>query len=119
MKPEWGTPGDEDLKGIRERITARGTDARNRLSGWSFAQLHGFVAYKAELAGVTVMTVDPRNTSRACAVCGDCEKSNRKSPAEFACKACGHRANADANAALNIRARATRKMAPGLDNLPG
>jgi putative transposase len=109
----------EDLKGIRERITARGTDARNRLSGWSFAQLYGFVSYKAELAGVAVVTVDPRNTSRTCAACGHCVKSNRKSQAEFACKACGHRAHADRNAALNIRALATRKMAIELDSLLG
>ena len=37
----------EDLGGIRERVTAGGTDARNRLSGWSFAQLYAFLAYKA------------------------------------------------------------------------
>jgi IS605 OrfB family transposase len=96
----------EDLKGIRERVTARGTDARNKLSGWSFGQLYAFVAYKAELAGIPVVTVDPRNTSRTCVACGHCEKSNRKSQSEFVCKACGHRANADLNAARNIRARA-------------
>jgi IS605 OrfB family transposase len=101
----------EDLKGIRERITARGSDARNRLSGWSFGQLHAFLAYKAELAGVPVVTVDPRNTSRTCAACGHCEKSNRKSQSEFVCKACGHGAHADLNAARNIafRAQGARK----------
>jgi len=110
----------EDLKGIRERITARGTDARNRLSGWSFAQLYAFVAYKAELAGVTVVTVDPRNTSRTCAECGHCEKANRKSQSEFACEACGHRANADSNAARNIafRAQGARKTPSGLEADP-
>jgi putative transposase len=96
----------EDLKGIRERITARGTDARNRLSGWSFGQLYGFLAYKAELTGVAVMTVDPRHTSRTCAQCGHCRKTNRKSQAEFVCKACGHRAHADQNAARNLALRA-------------
>jgi IS605 OrfB family transposase len=96
----------EDLKGIRERITARGSDARNRLSGWSFAQLYAFLAYKAELAGVLVVTVDPRNTSRTCAACGHCAKSNRRSQSEFVCKACGHRAHADSNAARNIASRA-------------
>jgi IS605 OrfB family transposase len=108
-----------DLGGIRERITARGTDARNRLSGWSFAQPYGFLAYKAERAGVPVVTVDPRNTSCTCAECGHCRKSNRKSQAEFACKACGHRAHADRNAALNIRALAARKTATGLDSPQG
>lgn len=106
----------EDLKGIRERITARGTDARNRLSGWSFGQLYNFLAYKAERAGVPVETVDPRNTSRTCTACGHCAKSNRRSQAEFVCRACGYRAHADRNAALNIasRAQATRKMASEL-----
>jgi IS605 OrfB family transposase len=106
----------EDLKGIRERVTAKGTDARNRLSGWSFGQLYGFLAYKAELAGVLVVTVDPPNTSRTCAACGHCEKSNRRSRAEFVCKACGHRAHADRNAALNIafRAQGARKTPSGL-----
>jgi putative transposase len=101
----------EDLKGIRERVTARGSDARNRLSGWSFGQLYAFLAYKAQLAGVPVETVDPRDTSRMCAECGHCSKSNRKSQAEFVCKACGHRAHADRNAARNIRARALAKRA--------
>jgi IS605 OrfB family transposase len=106
----------EDLKGIRERVTARGSDARNRLSGWSFGQLYAFLAYKAQLAGVPVETVDPRNTSRTCAACGHCRKSNRKSQAEFVCKACGHRAHADKNAARNIRARALAKRALELDD---
>src|SRR5262249_42321694 len=93
----------EDLKGIRERITARGSDARNRLSGWSFGRLYAFLAYKAERAGVPVVTVDPRNTSRTCAECGHCEKSNRQSQSEFVCEACGHRAHADRTAALKSR----------------
>jgi IS605 OrfB family transposase len=104
----------EDLKGIRERVTARGTDARNRLSGWSFGQLYAFLSYKALLAGVVVETIDPRNTSRTCSQCGYCHRSNRKSQAEFACKACGHGAHADLNAARNIRARAMSKVALGL-----
>jgi IS605 OrfB family transposase len=106
----------EDLKGIRERITARGSDPRNRLSGWSFGQLYAFLAYKSERAGVPVVTVDPRNTSRTCAACGHCAKSNRMGRSEFVCQACGHRAHADRNAALNIasRAQAKCKLASGL-----
>ncbi len=107
----------ENLKGIRERVTARGSDARNRLSGWSFGQLYAFLTYKAQLAGVPVETVDPRNTSRACAECGHVAKSNRKSQAEFVCKGCGHRAHADKNAARNLRARALAKRALELDDL--
>jgi IS605 OrfB family transposase len=104
----------EDLDGIRDRITARGSDARNRLSGWSFGQLYDFLSYKATLAGVPIETIDPRNTSRTCAECGHCWKSNRKSQAEFRCQACGHEAHADVNAARNIRAQALAKRASEL-----
>jgi putative transposase len=109
----------EDLDGIRERVTARGGDARNRLSGWAFAQLGAFIGYKAKLAGVPVIFVDPRDTSRSCAECGHCEKANRKSQGEFSCKACGHEDHADANAARNIRALALAKRAIELGIRPG
>jgi len=45
----------ESLDGIRDRIRARGGDARNRLSGWAFHQLRSFVEYKALAAGVPVV----------------------------------------------------------------
>ncbi len=107
----------EDLKDIRLRVTARCGDARNRLGGWGFAQLGAFIGYKARLAGIGVVYVDPRNTSRTCNRCGHCEKSNRKSQSEFACKACGHQAHADRNAAENISALAKSKLATGLVSL--
>lgn len=96
----------EDLKGIRDRTTVRAKD-RARHSGWGFAQLQSFVQYKARLAGVPVVVVDPRNTSRTCNQCGRCDKANRRSQAEFFCKHCEHSANADQNAARNIRDRAS------------
>jgi putative transposase len=96
----------EDLEGIRGRVTAWGGDARNRLAGWSFHQLYGFLSYKAALAGIPVVKVDPRNTSRTCSQCGHCEKANRKSQAFFHCLHCGFSAHADWNAARNIRALA-------------
>jgi putative transposase len=94
----------EDLNGIRERTTVRAKD-RAKHSGWAFFQLRSFVEYKAKLAGLPVVAVDPRNTSRTCSTCGHCEKDNRVSQAEFCCKHCGHSANADVNAALNLRVR--------------
>ena len=105
----------EDLKGIRGRITARGGDARHRLSGWSFHQLYSFLSYKAQDAGIPIVHVDPRNTSKTCSVCGHCEKANRKTQADFVCLHCGFSANADWNAARNFRARAVScNAAPGL-----
>jgi putative transposase len=94
----------EDLNGIRDRTTVRAKD-RARHSGWSFSQLRLFVEYKAQLAGVPVVAVDPRNTSRMCSACGYIDKANRKSQGSFVCLQCGHSANADFNAALNLRVR--------------
>ena len=68
-------------------------------AGWG--QLLAMIAYKAESAGREVIAVDPRNTSRTCAHCGHVSAGNRRG-AVFECLACGHRAHADTNAAINI-----------------
>ena len=91
----------EDLKHIRARITVRRSQ-RNRQGGWGFGQLRSFIEYKAKLAGVIVVAVDPRNTSRTCNQCGHCEKANRRSQSEFQCVHCGFSLNADFNAARNL-----------------
>jgi putative transposase len=96
----------EDLSGIRVRVRASKRQRRS-LHSWAFDQLKSFVLYKAKIAGVPVKLVDPRNTSRTCGKCGNVDKRNRKSQAEFLCVACGHSDNADANATLEIRRRAT------------
>lgn len=95
----------EDLRHLRKRATVWRSQ-RARHESWSYHQLRSFIEYKALLAGVLVYLVDPRNTSKTCAECGHCEKANRRSQAEFLCKACGHVAAADINAAINIAARA-------------
>ncbi len=95
----------EDLKGIRDRITAR-RHQRAELHSWSFADLGAKIAYKAQHNGVPVLYVDPRDTSRQCSVCGHVATANRKTQAQFSCTACGHAAHADYNAAQNIRLRA-------------
>ena len=91
----------EDLRRIRERTTVRREQRRVRHS-WGFRQLRTFVGYKAQQACVRVIHVDPRNTSRTCAVCGHCDKRNRPDQAHFRCLSCGHTAAADTNAAVNI-----------------
>jgi putative transposase len=101
----------EDLKGIRERTTVRAKQ-RSRHSGWAFGQLRSFVEYKAVLAGVPVVAVDPRDSSRTCSECGHCEKANRKDRAAFECRHCGHSANADLNAARNLRVRGLGRYKP-------
>jgi len=95
----------EDLTGIRKRVTAR-KPQRAILHSWSFFQLRSFIEYKARLMGVTVVSVDPRNTSRQCPCCGHIDKANRKTQDKFLCVSCGFSGLADHIAAVNIRGRA-------------
>jgi len=95
----------EDLGGIRDRVTVRRAQ-RATLHSWSFFQLRAFVEYKAKRAGVPVVLVDPRNTSRTCPKCGHIAKANRKSQSVFSCVRCGHSGLADHIAAINISRRA-------------
>jgi len=91
----------EDLSGIRRRIKAR-RKQRARLHGWGFYQLRQFVTYKAALAGVPVVLVDPRYTSQTCLECGTIDRKNRPSRDKFVCASCEFSAPADHVAAINI-----------------
>ena len=107
----------EDLKGIRNRAK-KGTrktvnkTMRQALSSWSFYQLRQFIEYKAKAAGVLVIYVDPRNTSRTCSKCGHVDKHSRKDQEHFVCTHCGHSMNADINAAINIANRGAAVIQP-------
>ncbi len=94
----------EELSGIRQRVRVQKA-RRAEVGSWSFGQLRAFVEYKAKIAGVPVITVDPRNTSRQCSRCEYTDKHNRRSQKVFQCRQCGFARNADVNAALNIRSR--------------
>lgn len=100
----------ENLAGIRERIKAT-RKVRRMLHSWSFNQLASFIEYKARLAGLHCVSVDPRETSRKCPKCGYISRSNRKSQERFKCKHCGYESNADRIGAMNIAQRATELLA--------
>ena len=93
----------ENLKGFK--VTVR-HEQREQFGKWAFNELGRFIEYKAKLAGIPVVYVDPRNTSRTCSHCGYISKSNRKTQSDFVCTQCNFSLNADYNAALNIAAKA-------------
>ena len=70
-------------------------------TGWS--QLRRMLEYKA----AHIEVVPPMYTSQTCRNCGKVDPASRKSQSEFECVHCGHKGNADVNAALNIMASAT------------
>lgn len=94
----------EQLKGIRRRVRAK-RPQRATLHSWTFAELGEYIQYKAALAGVPVIFVDPRNTSKGCSKCGHIAKANRPSQAVFKCQECGFALHADLNASSNIGRR--------------
>jgi putative transposase len=94
----------EELTHIRDRMTVRKRQ-RNKQHNWSFRQLREFLIYKAQRAGIALVFVDPRNTSRTCSRCGYVDKRNRRSQAEFSCLRCGFTCHADLNAARNLADR--------------
>lgn len=58
----------------------------------------------ARYTGTQIVEVDPAYTSQTCHACKHIARESRESQAEFRCAACGHEANADVNAAMNILA---------------
>lgn len=103
--------GVEDLTNIRQRTERRSSAkaspkrkrANRRMSQWSFAELHSFLAYKAPLYGSELVKVDAEYTSQQCPTCGHTSKANRKSAGLlFECKECNYRLHADLIGARNV-----------------
>lgn len=67
--------------------------------GWS-----QFATLLEHKASGRVEYIPAAYTSQRCSACGTVDGDSRKSQARFACTSCGHTANADVNAALNIAA---------------
>jgi putative transposase len=77
-------------------------------SGWGL-----FARRLEEKAPGRVERINPAYTSQTCNACQHVERKNRESQAIFHCQNCGHKANADINAAMNIRAAGQAVPASG------
>jgi len=89
----------------------RGLNRSIHAQGW--AMFRRRLEDKAAACAVTVVAVDPKHTSQRCHACGYTASENRESQAVFWCRACGHQANADVNAARNILAAGLAVTARG------
>lgn len=108
----------EDLRITNMTRSARGTvEAPGRnvaaKAGLNRSILAGgwgqFVARLEHKAPGRVEKINPAFTSQTCSRCLHVDRNSRESQALFRCTACGHTANADVNAAINIAAgRAVR-----------
>lgn len=80
----------ETLTGIRQSTKQSRKNAKN-IHTWSFYRLQEFIKYKAKLAGITVVEINPAYTSQRCPVCGNLHKTNTR---KYVCPKChfvGHR----------------------------
>jgi IS605 OrfB family transposase len=96
----------EHLRHLRKtqgEWTARSRKKVNRIP-------YGFLRYAlrhvAEKQQVRLVEVDPKYTSQMCPYCGYTGKANWVGYSYFKCPACGHEANRDRAASLNIALRA-------------
>jgi putative transposase len=106
--------GLENLTGIRDRTkTKSGKKAskkqrranRNKAK-WSFAELHGYIDYKANLIGSLATKVPAHYTSQSCPKCGHTSKGNRPNKGLlFRCECCAHEIHSDLAGARNIAMR--------------
>ena len=107
------------VRSARGTVASPGTNVAakrglNRvISAQAWAMIRRRLDDKAATCAVSVVAVDPRGTSQRCAACGHTSPENRESQAVFRCRGCGHQANADINAAVNIFAAGLAVAARG------
>lgn len=106
LDPNVSTYVLENLTGINKtRKKSRrklGKKMRTWMSGWSYFELEFFLSYKCKLVGKNVEFVSPAYTSQRCNQCGFTDRKNRNG-SRFNCRRCDYSADADWNAACNIR----------------
>lgn len=75
------------------------------IKAWAYDQQAKFITRRAIKEGMAVFAVPAAHTSDTCPVCGHSHKDNRFDRDTFWCTKCGYTANADVNAACNIKSR--------------
>jgi IS605 OrfB family transposase len=81
-----------------------GRENNRMVSMWSRAKIVKKLEETLIAEGIEVVYVDPAYTSQACPKCHNVNKKNRDGE-EFLCTCCGHQADADNNAGVNISKR--------------
>ena len=107
-KPDPNKPGRYLHNGAKAKA---GLNRSILSNNWS--RLMKRLKDKMDANGGNLVIVPAAYTSQTCHQCGHVAKENRESQAVFHCVKCGHKANADVNAAMNILGRALRKTGGG------
>jgi len=83
--------------------------------GWGIFRSQ--LSYKLSWKGGALLLVPARDTSRTCPECSHTAEENRKSQSVFRCVKCGYAANADVNAAVNIKEKGLLLYAEALESI--
>lgn len=106
--------GLENLTGIRDRTKSKSGEkaskkqrrANRNKAKWSFAELHGYIDYKANLNGSLATKVPAHYTSKSCPKCRHTSDANRPNKGLlFRCECCAHELHADLIGSRNIALR--------------
>jgi putative transposase len=94
------------IRGLYRKGNFQGRNYRARMNSWSYGELQRQVEYKARWAGVKVIYVPARNTSKRCSICG--YKTLESTQRQLWCPKCNTILDRDENAARNIAAGGLR-----------
>jgi len=86
----------EKIKNLR-----KGKRTSAFLNRWTYTEIFDKLEDKCVQSGVQIEFINPTYTSQRCSNCGWTRKRNRNG-IQFKCDKCGHAANADLNASINI-----------------
>ena len=98
-----------DLNGIRENIKYN-KKSNQKLHQWAFSRIAQKITYKAELAGIIVVSESEAYTSQTCPKCGHRKKPSNRN---YHCKQCDFKYHRDGVGAINLH-----KKVSGVTNTP-
>ena len=107
-KPDPAEPGHYLPNGAKAKAGLNWS-----ILGNNWSRLMKRLKDKMDANGGRLVIVPAAYTSQTCHQCGHVASENRDSQAAFKCVECGHEANADVNAAMNILDRALAKTGGG------
>ena len=94
------------VEGLHIQNMAKNHNLAQSIHNASWSRFIQMLSYKAESAGMKVIKVDARNTSKECSNCGNIQDMPL-SKRTYICNRCGMQMDRDINASINILNRAT------------
>ena len=89
------------MEKLQVQNMVRNHNLAKSISDASWSKFRQLLSYKAESAGMEVIEVNPKDTSKTCSSCGNIQEMSL-SKRTFLCERCGMQRDRDYNASINI-----------------